>query len=105
MARNMRIIAGRNARHWRSRSVGWVSLRSTHAAQLIQGGPASTAILPEQSLYCFASGEREFTEACGSSDLKVTLVRIRHGHARKLLIYANTVVQRGTPWVQKPAAI
>ena len=25
--------------------------------------------------------------------------------ARKLLIYANTVVQRGTPWVQKPAAI
>ena len=24
--------------------------------------------------------------------------------ARKLLIYANTVVQRGTPWVQKPAA-
>jgi transposase len=25
--------------------------------------------------------------------------------ARKLLIYANTVVARGTPWVQKPAAI
>jgi transposase len=25
--------------------------------------------------------------------------------ARKLLIYANTVVQRGTPWVEKPAAI
>jgi transposase len=24
--------------------------------------------------------------------------------ARKLLIYANTVVQRGTPWVEKPAA-
>ncbi|HEX2112916.1 MAG TPA: IS110 family transposase [Alphaproteobacteria bacterium] len=24
--------------------------------------------------------------------------------ARKLLIYANTVVQRGTPWVQKPEA-
>jgi transposase len=24
--------------------------------------------------------------------------------ARKLLIYANTVVERGTPWVQKPAA-
>lgn len=24
--------------------------------------------------------------------------------ARKLLIYANTVVQRGTPWVQSPAA-
>ena len=25
--------------------------------------------------------------------------------ARKLLIYANTVVQRGTPWTEKPAAI
>jgi transposase len=25
--------------------------------------------------------------------------------ARKLLIYANTVVQRGTPWVEKPAAV
>jgi transposase len=25
--------------------------------------------------------------------------------ARKLLVYANTVVQRGTPWVEKPAAI
>jgi transposase len=25
--------------------------------------------------------------------------------ARKLLIYANTVVQRGTPRIQKPAAI
>jgi transposase len=24
--------------------------------------------------------------------------------ARKLLIYANTVVQRGTPWIEKPAA-
>ena len=24
--------------------------------------------------------------------------------ARKLLIYANTVVARGTPWVEKPAA-
>jgi transposase len=24
--------------------------------------------------------------------------------ARKLLIYANTVVQRGTPWVTDPAA-
>jgi transposase len=24
--------------------------------------------------------------------------------ARKLLIYANTVVERGTPWVPKPAA-
>jgi transposase len=24
--------------------------------------------------------------------------------ARKLLIYANIVVQRGTPWIQKPAA-
>ena len=24
--------------------------------------------------------------------------------ARKLLIYANTVVQRGTPWVERPAA-
>jgi len=23
--------------------------------------------------------------------------------ARKLLIYANTVVQRGTPWTEKPA--
>ena len=25
--------------------------------------------------------------------------------ARKLLIYANTVVQRGTPWIEKPASI
>jgi transposase len=25
--------------------------------------------------------------------------------ARKLLIYANTVVQRGTPWTEKPAAL
>jgi transposase len=25
--------------------------------------------------------------------------------ARKLLIYANTVVHRGTPWVERPAAI
>jgi len=25
--------------------------------------------------------------------------------ARKLLIYANTVVQRGTPWIEKPAAV
>ena len=25
--------------------------------------------------------------------------------ARKLVIYANTVVQRGTPWVEKPAAV
>jgi transposase len=25
--------------------------------------------------------------------------------ARKLLIYANTVVQRGTPWLEKPAAV
>jgi transposase len=25
--------------------------------------------------------------------------------ARKLLIYANTVVQRGTPWIERPAAI
>jgi transposase len=25
--------------------------------------------------------------------------------ARKLLIYANTVVQRGTPWIEKPAAL
>ncbi len=24
---------------------------------------------------------------------------------RKLLIYANTVVQRGTPWIEKPAAV
>ena len=24
--------------------------------------------------------------------------------ARKLLIYANTVVQRGTPWTERPAA-
>ena len=24
--------------------------------------------------------------------------------ARKLLIYANTVVERGTPWVERPAA-
>jgi transposase len=24
--------------------------------------------------------------------------------ARKLLIYANTVVQRGTPWIEKSAA-
>jgi transposase len=23
--------------------------------------------------------------------------------ARKLLIYANTVVQRGTPWIKRPA--
>jgi transposase len=25
--------------------------------------------------------------------------------ARKLLVYANTVVARGTPWTEKPAAI
>ncbi|MBC7585354.1 MAG: IS110 family transposase, partial [Tardiphaga sp.] len=25
--------------------------------------------------------------------------------ARKLLIYANTVVERGTPWVEKQAAL
>ena len=25
--------------------------------------------------------------------------------ARKLLIYANTVVQRGTPWTEKPAML
>jgi transposase len=25
--------------------------------------------------------------------------------ARKLLIYANTVVERGTPWTERPAAI
>jgi transposase len=25
--------------------------------------------------------------------------------ARKLLIYANTVVQRGTPWIEKTASI
>ena len=25
--------------------------------------------------------------------------------ARKLLIYANTVVQRGTPWTEKPAHV
>jgi transposase len=25
--------------------------------------------------------------------------------ARKLLIYANTVVQRGTPWTEKPAVL
>ena len=24
--------------------------------------------------------------------------------ARKLLIYANTVVQRGTPWVERPTS-
>jgi transposase len=23
--------------------------------------------------------------------------------ARKLLVYANTVVQRGTPWIERPA--
>ena len=25
--------------------------------------------------------------------------------ARKLLIYANTVVQRGTPWTEKPLSL
>jgi transposase len=25
--------------------------------------------------------------------------------ARKLLIYANTVVQRGRPWIERPAAL
>ena len=25
--------------------------------------------------------------------------------ARKLLVYANTVVQRGTPWTEKPAVL
>jgi transposase len=25
--------------------------------------------------------------------------------ARKLLIYANTAVERGTPWTERPAAI
>jgi transposase len=25
--------------------------------------------------------------------------------ARKLLVYANTVVRRGTPWIEKPAAL
>jgi hypothetical protein len=25
--------------------------------------------------------------------------------ARKLLIYANTVVQRGTPWIEKPLGV
>jgi hypothetical protein len=28
-----------------------------------------------------------------------------HRRARKLLIYANTVVQRGTPWIEKPLSV
>jgi transposase len=36
---------------------------------------------------------------CGKAH-KVALIAC----ARKLLIYANTVVQRGTPWIDKPAA-
>ena len=35
----------------------------------------------------------------------VSAVAKRHGIARKLLIYANTVVQRGTPWTERSLTV